>query len=195
MTAAAAAGTVGAALLLTLAPAYAAAQELILRCDPSQTMARWTLDATLHTVSGDFKLKRGEIQFHPTSGETSGKIVFDATSGQSGNSSRDSKMHRVVLESRQYPEISFRPDHTAGQINPGEVSTVEVHGTFAIHGSDHEIAVPVEVRLEADHWSAAAQFSVPYVAWGMKNPSTFFLRVADSVEVEMRAAGEVSRSP
>jgi polyisoprenoid-binding protein YceI len=195
MTAGPAGRTLWAASLLTLAAAHAVAQELILRCDPSQTIARWTLDATLHTVSGDFKLKHGEIHWDPVSGETSGKIVFDATSGQSGNSSRDSKMHRVVLDSRQYPEISFRPDHTAGQGNPGGVSTVEVHGTFAIHGSDHEIAVPVEVRLEADHWSAAAHFSVPYVAWGMKNPSTFLLHVADSVEIDMRAAGEVSRSP
>jgi len=195
MTAALAARTAWAALFLTLAAAHAAAQELILRCDASQTIARWTLDATLHTVTGDFKLKRGEIRFDPATGKTGGMIVFDATSGQSGNSSRDRKMHRVVLESRQYPEISFRPDHAAGQVNTRHVSTVEVHGGLAIHGSDHEITVPVEVWLEAGHWSAAAHFRVPYVAWGMKNPSTFFLHVADSVDIDLRAAGEVSRSP
>ena len=104
-------------------------------------------------------------------------------------------MHRVVLESGQYPEISFRPDHTAGQVNTRDVSTIEVHGMFAIHGSDHEITLPVKLSLEADHWSAVTNFSVPYVAWGMKNPSTFFLRVADSVGIDLRAAGEVSRSP
>jgi len=52
--------------------------------------------------------------------------------------------------------------------------------------------VPVEVKLEGDHWTASAHFPVPYVEWGMKNPSNFFLHVRDIVEVEFKAAGTVS---
>jgi hypothetical protein len=52
--------------------------------------------------------------------------------------------------------------------------------------------VPVEVKLERDHWSASAHFPVPYAKWGMKNPSVLFLRVGDSVDIELHAAGSLA---
>ena len=56
-----------------------------------------------------FKLKHGALQLDPA-GKISGEIVVDATSGDSGSGMRDRKMHKEVLESERYPEISFRPD-------------------------------------------------------------------------------------
>jgi hypothetical protein len=64
---------------------------------------------------------------------------------------------------------------------------------FSIHGVDREITVPAEVDIEPDHWSANVHFTVPYEKWGMKNPSTMFLRVNDSVEIDLAAAGSVGR--
>ena len=63
---------------------------------------------------------------------------------------------------------------------------------FAIHGAEHEITVPVEVKLEAESWSASAHFPVPYAKWGMKNPSVLFLRVGDSVDIEFQGMGRVT---
>jgi hypothetical protein len=68
-----------------------------------------------------------------------------------------------------------------------------VHGIFNIHGVDHEITVPVDVDRSTDHWTATVHFTVPYAKWGMKNPSTLFLRVNDSVEIDLMAAGNVVR--
>jgi hypothetical protein len=34
-------------------------------------------------------------------------------------------------------------------------------------------------------------FTIPYIQWGMKNPSTFLLRVSDQVEMTIQAAGRV----
>ena len=34
-------------------------------------------------------------------------------------------------------------------------------------------------------------FALPYVSWGMKNPSTFVLRVDEKVAIEIHAAGRV----
>jgi len=170
----------------------ATAQELVLRCDPTQTVANFTLGDVLHTVKGAFNLKRGELHFDPASGKVTGEIVFDATSGHSGNQGRDRKMHKDVLESARYPEIAFRPERVDGKVAPAEASTVQVHGMFAIHGAEHEITVPVEAQLSADHWSATAHFPVPYAKWGMKNPSVLFLRVGDSVDIDLHAAGSLT---
>ena len=172
--------------------AMAGAQEMVLKCDAAQTTAAFTLSDVLHTVHGTFQEKRGEVRFDPALGKVSGEIVFDATSGRSGSDARDRKMHKDVLESGRYPEISFRPDRVDGKVSASGTSTVQVHGMFGIHGAEHEITLPVVVKMAKDNWEASGHFQVPYVKWGLKNPSVLFLRVGDIVDIDFRAAGTVA---
>ncbi len=171
----------------------AAAQQADLQLDPARTSVKFTLGDVLHTVHGTFQLKRGALQFDPASGKISGEIVVDAKSGESGSGMRDRKMHREILESERYPEITFRPDRVEGAVVDQGKSSVKVHGLFSIHGVDREITVPATVEMSSDHWTAAVHFTVPYAKWGMKNPSTLFLRVNDSVEIELATAGSLVR--
>lgn len=181
-----------ASVVLAMATACSASgQEVVLRCDAAQSKAAWNLSDPLHTVAGDFKLKQCELHYDPSSGKASGEIVFDATTGQSGNHVRDHKMHKFVLESEKYPEIRFRPDHVEGAVAASGESLLQVHGVFSIHGADHEITLPVTLSLSPPQWSATSEFSLPYVKWGMKNPSVLFLRVGDNVAINLRAAGSV----
>jgi len=170
------------------------AQELSLQFDLAHTTASFTLGDVLHTVRGSFKAKGGEFHFDPASNNISGQVVFDATSGNTGNSTRDRKMHKDVLQSERYPEISFRPNHAGGTIAVPGSSTMQVHGFIGMHGGDHEVTVPVTVNLAADHWNASAHFQVPYVQWGMKNPSVLLLRVGNTVEIDLHAEGRVVRA-
>lgn len=171
----------------------AAGQETALQLDPAQTSVKFTLSDVLHTVRGTFRLKNGVLQFDPASGKISGGIVVDAKSGESGSGIRDRKMHKEILESERYPEIAFRPDRVDGIVASEGKSSVKVHGVFSIHGGDHEIMVPADVEMSPDHWTATIHFTVPYARWGMKNPSTLFLRVSDSVEIDLLAVGSVGR--
>ena len=182
-----------AALLLAALSISAAAQDTAFQLDPAQTSVKFTLGDVLHTVRGTFQLKRGALRFEPASGKISGEIVVDATSGESGSGMRDRKMHKEVLESEGFPEISFRPDRIEGAVASQGKSSVKVHGMFNIHGVDREITVPADVEMSADHWTATVHFTVPYEKWGMKNPSTLFLRVKDSVEIDLVAAGTVAK--
>jgi len=175
--------------------APATAQDTTFQVDPSQTSVKFTLGDVLHTVHGTFKTKRGALQLDLATGKMSGEIVVDATSGESGSGMRDRKMHKEILESDHYPEISFRPDRIDGSVANQGKSSVKVHGMFNIHGVDREITVPAEVEILPDHWTGTVHFTVPYAKWGMKNPSTLFLRVNDSVEIDLSAAGSyVKRS-
>jgi len=166
------------------------AQQIHLLCEPAHSSANWTLSDPLHTVKGDFRLKACDIRYDATSRSATGEIVFDATSGQSGNSTRDHKMHKDVLESAKYPEIRFRPDHAEGVLAAQGASTLQVHGMFGIHGAEHEMTIPVELKLNSNEWSADAKFAVPYVKWGMKNPSVLFLKVGESVDIDFHGAGK-----
>ncbi len=182
-----------AAVVLLFAGVAFAAQDVALQLDPQHTTINFTLGDVLHTVRGTFQLKRGALQFDPAAGKLTGEIVVDARSGQSGNGMRDRKMHREVLESDRYPEIVFRPDRVEGAVSLSGTSSVRVHGVFSIHGAEQEMIVPAEVKAAPGYWTATLHFAVPYVQWGIKNPSTLFLRVSESVDIDVTASGNLNR--
>lgn len=169
----------------------ATAQRYTLQTDPSKSAVKFTLDAALHTVNGTFQIKPGAIQFDPASNQIDGEILVDAKSGKTGNGMRDRKMHKDVLESESYPEISFRPERIEGAVGSAGQFSVTVHGMFRLHGVDREITVPAQVEMSGDHWTASVHFTVPYQKWGLKNPSTLFLRVSDSVQIDVLAGGSI----
>jgi polyisoprenoid-binding protein YceI len=185
-------------LVLSALPQHAAPQSpagaLVFALDPSQSKVHWTLGTTLHTVHGTFALKKGALQLDPSTGKVSGQIVADATSGKSDNDSRDKKMHKDVLESARFTDIVFRPHHIEGKVAPQGESTVQLHGVFLLHGAEHEFTVPVHANLAADHWSATANFSIPFIDWGLKNPSTWFSKVDHAVTVELDLKGTLQNS-
>jgi len=167
------------------------AQDTTLELDPANTQIAFTLAATLHTVHGTFKLKGGTIHFNPATGSASGIVVVDATSGDTGNKGRDHKMHQEVLESQRYPEITFTPTKLSGKVELQGDSTVEVDGAFRLHGADHPITLILPVQTKGNTLSVRTHIVIPYVAWGLKNPSTFLLHVGDKVEVDVTAAAKV----
>jgi polyisoprenoid-binding protein YceI len=176
-------------LLALLCAVPTVAQQVSLQLDPTQSVANFTVTDPIHTVHGTFALKHGEIRFDPATSKVEGEVVFDATSGKSGNDSRDHKMHKDVIESAKYPEITFKPDRYEGKVADEGTSTVQVHGMFGIHGGEHEMTIPVEVTLASGKWSATAKFVVPYAKWGMSRPRVAFVVVGENVDIEARAAG------
>jgi polyisoprenoid-binding protein YceI len=157
--------------------------------DPAKSAVHFSLGALLHTVHGTFRIKSGTVRFDPTSGQASGQIAVDVKSAKTGDNARDRQMHESVLESERFPEAIFSPDHMTGRLASSGESPLEVHGSLRLHGSEHAITVPVRVKMENDLVTATAKFAVPYVAWGMKDPSNLVLRVDKTVEVEVALAG------
>jgi polyisoprenoid-binding protein YceI len=176
-------------LILAATFAWGQAQVATLNFVPAQTTVNFTLRDVLHTVHGSFNLKSGHVHFVPATNAISGEIVVDAVSGNSGSTARDRNMHKDILESAAYPDVTFRPDRVEGKVSVTGTSTVQIHGMFGVHGAEHEITVPAQVELAPEHWSLTVHFAVPYVKWGMKDPSTFILRVEKTVDIDMHAQG------
>lgn len=181
--------------ILTLSAASAApagAQEAVLDLNPAGTRINFTLRGFPHTVNGTFKLKRGTLRVDSATGRADGLVIVDAASGDSGNHARDSEMNESVLETQRYPEIRFTPQQVEAQGVPQGEFRVKIRGVFWLHGTEHELTLDAQVRLAGEEWTATTHFVVPYVAWGLRDPSILILRVADKVEVDLTAAGRVT---
>jgi polyisoprenoid-binding protein YceI len=176
---------------LSLAPA-GRAQEFVVQFNPAQTKIEFTLGSTLHTVEGTFRLKSGTIRFDPTSGKIGGSIMVDATRGESGNAGRDRKMHREILESGKYPEIIFTPSQVKGTFDPKGPSKLEISGQISLHGQDHDVTLPINIQPSGRQLQMATHITIPYIKWGLKNPSTFILRASDKVVIDIHAVGQVT---
>ena len=169
----------------------ASAESLSLELDPVQSKVHWILPSSLHTVHGTFAVARGMMSMDRESGKAGGEIVVNARSGASGNDSRDAKLHKEILETAKYPDVVFHPTQVEGKVKPSGPCDVKVRGTFSVHGADHEITALVHAEIVADSWNGSAKFDVPYVEWGIKNPSNFLLKADKVVHVEVEMAGRL----
>jgi polyisoprenoid-binding protein YceI len=169
------------------------AQQIAVTVDPAATQIDFTLGATLHTVHGVFKLKRGQIQWDTATGRATGAIIIDATSGNTDNSGRDKNMHEQVLESAKFPEIVFTPSQIKGTLLKNGTSEIEVTGPIRLHGLDHDTTLKFTVQpAGGELLEVATQFPVPWKRWGLKDPSTFLLHVADTASVQIHAAAKIN---
>jgi len=167
------------------------AAESTVELDPARTKINFTLADVLHTVHGSFKLKRGAITFDSSTGKASGEIVVDVGSGNSGSGTRDKRMHKEILESARYPEAVFTADRVSGELAPGGTSELDIHGAFQIHGSSHEMTFHFRADVTGTGVASFTSFTIPYVQWGMKNPSNFLLKVSEKVEMNIQAVGRL----
>jgi polyisoprenoid-binding protein YceI len=183
----------GAAWLLSAVASVAqtASRPVTVHLDQAQTKINWTLGGVLHTVHGTFLLKYGLVKFDPATGAAQGELIVEAASGDSGNKMRDGKMQKDVLESGRYPEIIFHPAKVTGAFETGAPSDLAVSGTFTIHGVDHPLTLKMHVVPNGNALTMATSFEVPYVAWGMKDPSTLMLKVSKEVSIEISGTGTV----
>jgi polyisoprenoid-binding protein YceI len=178
-------------LTILLAATALPAQQTEVKLNPDITKVSFMLGDVLHTVHGTFKLAKGDLWFDPSSCKAGGTLAVNGASGDSGSHVRDSRMNKQILQSDIYPEITFRPDRIEGKVNLSGHSEFKVHGLFTMHGGTHDLLMSVRADINGNHLTARAEFNVPYVKWRLKNPSTLFLRVNDTVLIEINALGEL----
>jgi len=179
------------AVPLAAQTARSSAAEIVLTLDPAHSNLHWKVDSTLHMVHGTFSLKSGTVRLNSETGDATGEIAVSALSGESGNGSRDKRMHKEILETSRYPEVIFRPTEVEGRVGQAGASDVRLNGVLSIHGADHDLTALVHAELTGDRWTGTSKFEVPYVKWGIKNPSNFLLKVKPVVSVELKMSGEV----
>ena len=110
-----------------------------------------------------------------------------------GNDSRDKRMNKDILKVEQYATVSFEPKTYTGAIAPSGDSTIQVTGIFTLLGTPHEITIPILVHLEGTTATAKAHFVVPYIQWGLKDPSFMFWKADKDVAIDLFLVGTISK--
>jgi polyisoprenoid-binding protein YceI len=179
-------------LAVILAPA-ALAQHQTFVANPDASEVKMTLKTTHEVVNGTFHIQSGSLEFDGSAATMSGSVVVLAGSGKTGNGSRDKKMNKDILEVEQHATVSFEPKSYAGAIAPSGDSTIQVTGIFTLLGTPHEITIPILVHLEGTTATAKAHFVVPYIQWGLKDPSFLFWKADNDVAIDLFLTGQLSK--
>ena len=180
------------ALAAVLAPA-ALAQHQTFVVNPDASEVKITLNTTHEVVNGAFHVQSGSIEFDRGTPKMPGSVVVLAGSGKTGNDSRDKKMNKDILKVEQYATVSFEPKTYTGALALSGDSNLQVTGIFTLLGTPHEITIPILVHLEGTTATAKAHFVVPYVQWGLKNPSFLIWKADNDVAIDLSLAGRLSK--
>jgi polyisoprenoid-binding protein YceI len=180
------------ALAATLSP-IALAQHQTFAVNPDASEVKMKLNTTHEVVNGTFHVQSGSIEFDRGTPKMSGTVVVAAGSGKTGNDSRDKKMNKDILKVDQYTAISFAPKIYQGTIPAAGDSTIQVSGVFTLLGTPHDITIPMQIHVDGSKATAKAQFMVPYVQWGLKNPSFLIWKAENDVAIDLNLVGQISR--
>ena len=178
-----------ASAALALPPATISAQQAHFQIDPAQSQVHFSLGDTLHQFGGAFQIASSDIAFDPASHQISGKIIVDATTGDTGSKARDKRMKNEELHAADFPTITFEPKTYTGDLALSGSSQIQVTGIFTLLGQSHPITVPMTVQIDGSRCTANGTFQIPYVAWGLKDPSTFIIRMEKQVKIDLKLAG------
>jgi polyisoprenoid-binding protein YceI len=179
------------ALALMVGPA-ALAQHQTFSVNPDASQVRITLNTTHEVVNGTFHIQSGSVEFDRSASAMSGSIFVLAGSGNTGNDSRDKKMKYDILKVAQYTSVSFTPKTYTGRIAPSGDSTIQVSGVFTLLGNPHDVTIPMAIHMDGSSTTARAKFVIPYVQWGLKNPSFLIWKAENDVAVDLNLVGQVS---
>jgi polyisoprenoid-binding protein YceI len=167
------------------------AADHVLTLDAEGTTAHFALGATGHDVHGNLYLKSGELQL-AADGTASGQVVLDAVKTETGNKRRDKKMHNEVLVSDKNPMIVFEAEGWSGDLASEGTSDFEISGTMTLVGQGHAMTLPIHLEVKDGALEGNSTFSVPFIEWGLEDPSILFLSVAKEVEVTIEAVGRLA---
>src|ERR1700761_8762721 len=164
----------------------------VLDLDPAKTTITYSLDGWPHHTQGTFKLKRGVVEIDPSTGKMTGTITVDAASGDSGHSIRDEEMKSTILEVDRFPEISFAPRQVLSHGDPQKTFPVKVLGLMLLHGAQHALTIGATVEREENNVTIHSNFAVPFVEWGLRDPSLLMFKVSKQVIIDVTANARLS---
>ena len=199
--------TVIAASALTTLSAFAAPQTFDFKDPKGVNNATFKLDAPLETITGNASGVSGTLTIDPENpAATQGAIVIDAKSLHVENPVMKEHMHgKDWLDTSTHDRISFTVKSITDVKKSGDTVEANVHGTFALKGTEKEISVPAKVtllpgkladrtggKMKGDLLVVRSTFQISRAEFGI-NPEAPTDKVSDVIEISLAVAGSAPK--
>lgn len=174
-------------------------------CAASAAVMRFKVDVDRSTVSvavaepaawirgsatGTFRIIDGAVSVDPADipRTAKGRILIDASSYSSDNTSRDRYVTEKSLEADKFPTIGFESNTIVGVVMTGpNEGTAIVSGFLTLHGEAHAMTMSVHAKLGEDGvFTADGEVKFNYEDFGVKVPSMMFHTILAGDEATVR---------
>lgn len=194
-------------LLLCLAEPALAASETYVVVPGAPNEVVFESSAPLETFRGRSRALSGSLRLDPERLGDSVSVHFevDLATLSTGLPRRDKHMRENHLEVATYPRATFDGvviDGPTKRLEPGAMATLDVEGTFAIHGARRRLRLRVETRLIRDQSGERIQFRTTFPVslanYAIPRPQFLILKLADVQKVSVhgvasrRASGDLA---
>lgn len=180
----------------TVAPAPAEAGVTVFQVQTEGSEARFLIDEVLagspNTVVGATSAVRGEIRVNPAQpGQTIlGPMEVEAGSLVTDNNLRNGAIRTFILDTGQYPIVTFTPTALVGlpeTVAVGESFSFQITGDLTIRDVTRSVTFDVTVNAEAaDRLTGSARATVLRSDYGLTIPSVpQVAEVSDEVILEL----------
>jgi polyisoprenoid-binding protein YceI len=158
--------------------------------DLAHSSVTFEVPATLHTVHGKGSAVTGEFSRPsvpvPGGFPVFGKIRIETRTLDTGNSSRDKRMHRETLSVDRYPVIQFVPTRVVGSIpsfEPGTTASFQLEGDLTIRETKRPITIDANAKFTETGIVVDGKTSLQFPDFGVPDPSNFFVHVKPTVTI------------
>jgi polyisoprenoid-binding protein YceI len=153
------------------------------------------------TATGTFRIIDGAVSVDPINVPRTARarILIDAASYSSDNTSRDRYVTEKSLEADKYPTIGFESSSVVGVVmtNPRE-GTAIVTGYLTLHGEAHQMTTSVHATLGADNvFTCDGEVKFDYEDFGVKVPAVMLhtLLAGDEATVHFHIVAAPEAAP
>jgi polyisoprenoid-binding protein YceI len=170
--------------------------------DPVGDSVLFQSTAKLEFIQGATSAISGSIVFNPshTADSINGKLQVDLRTLKTGIEMRDEHMRTRHLETDKFPFAYFELTAVKGlreQMVAGVACTCSAEGYFYIHGVKHKITPTVEIVDNSTgvlkSVQVRARFSLNLDEWKIPRPKALFLKLAETINVDVRFAAHVGK--
>lgn len=160
-----------------------------------ETKVVFVSKAAMEKFEGKTNRMEGRIVANPAALGDSASVHFevDLASLDTGIAKRNGHMRDNHLETSEFPKAVFDGAAIHGpegmRLEPGKPTTLDVEGTFTLHGVSRRIRITVEVTYRAapapGQIAFRTEFPVSLADYSISRPQFLFLKLADTQTVRV----------
>lgn len=174
---------------VSIAKAEESNWKLPIEINDKNTEVTFEVDSTWVLVEGKTSGISGKVFYSNPLDPTSitSEIHFPVVKFDTNSSMRDEHLRKVMAE-KDFPEVIVKTQKAEGDCSPKVLQSkkqclITQHGTMTIRDITREIKLVSKVSDDGNDYLVSSDFTFPWAAFGVEDPSKFFAKLKPDVTV------------